>query len=295
MAHAVVRRFAFEKGGTRMRRTVWALLLCLLAVSAGLVWYPYLSAERVSTPFEAAELLQQAGEEPVRFRSSEVDPDTVYRALEARWPYAFALHATVRANKTTDLRVEVSRPGRQAQAKAYAAALAADCITEDMTAEQKLRALHDALVRMCEYDVDTEQQEQPDGSTAPFSADGALLDHRAVCAGYGRAYAMLCDAAGIPAVYVASEQMNHGWNAVRLDGRTWFIDCTFDDPVPDRGQYVSEEFFLVDAAQLAETHEWDRVFCEQALDSLGEERVPKAENGPENLFKNFLKFFSKKC
>lgn len=278
-----------------MRRTVWALLLCLLAVSAGLVWYPYLSAERVSTPFEAAELLQQAGEEPVRFRSSEVDPDTVYRALEARWPYAFALHATVRANKTTDLRVEVSRPGRQAQAKAYAAALAADCITEDMTAEQKLRALHDALVRMCKYDVDTEQQEQPDGSTAPFSADGALLDHRAVCAGYGRAYAMLCDAAGIPAVYVASEQMNHGWNAVRLDGRTWFIDCTFDDPVPDRGQYVSEEFFLVNAAQLAETHEWDHVFCEQALDSLGEERVPKAENGPENLFKNFLKFFSKKC
>ena len=206
-----------------------------------------------------------------------------------------ALHATGRANKTTDLRVEVSRPGRQAQAKAYAAALAADCITEDMTAEQKLRALHDALVRMCEYDVDTEQQEQPDGSTAPFSADGALLDHRAVCAGYGRAYAMLCDAAGIPAVYVASEQMNHGWNAVRLDGRTWFIDCTFDDPVPDRGQYVSEEFFLVNAAQLAETHQWDRVFCEQALDSLGEERVPKAENGPENLFKNFLKFFSKKC
>ena len=88
-----------------MRRPVWALLLCLLAVSAGLVWYPYLSAERVSTPFEAAELLQQAGEEPVRFRSSEVDPDTVYRALEARWPYAFALHATVRAHKKTDLRL----------------------------------------------------------------------------------------------------------------------------------------------------------------------------------------------
>ena len=39
----------------------------------------------------------------------------------------------------------------------------------------------------------------------------------------------------------------------------------------------------------------NRVFCEQALDSLREERVPKAENGPENLFKNFLKFFSKKC
>ena len=52
-----------------MRRTVWALLLCLLAVSAGLVWYPYLSAERVSTPFEAAERLEAAGEEPLCFRS----------------------------------------------------------------------------------------------------------------------------------------------------------------------------------------------------------------------------------
>lgn len=183
------------------------------------------------------------GEEPLCFRSEEVDPDTVYRALEARWPYAFALHATVRANKTTELRVEVSRPERQAQAKAYAGALAAECVTPDMTAEQKLRALHDALVRMCEYDVDTEEQEHPDGSAPAFSADGALLDHKAVCAGYGRAYAMLCDAADIPAVYVASEQMNHGWNAVRLDGKTWFIDCTFDDPVPDRGSTCPSSSF----------------------------------------------------
>ena len=143
--------------------------------------------------------------------------------------------------------------------------------------------------------MDTAEEDAPDGSAPAFAADGALLDHKAVCAGYGRAYEMLCKAAGIQVIYVASEEMNHGWNAVRLGGTTYYIDCTFDDPVPDRGQYVSEEFFLVNAAQLAETHEWDRVFCEQALDSLGEERVPKAENGPENLFKNFLKFFSKKC
>ena len=164
-----------------------------------------------------------------------------------------------------------------------------------MPAEEKLRALHDTLIRQCEYDVDTAEEDAPDGSAPAFAADGALLDHKAVCAGYGRAYETLCKAAGIQVIYVASEEMNHGWNAVRLDGRTWVIDWTFDDPVPDRGQYVSEEFFLVDAAQLAETQQWDRVFCEQALDSLGEERVPKAENGPENLFKNFLKFFSKKC
>lgn len=82
-----------------MRRFMWALMLCVLAVGAGTIWYPYLAAERVSTPFEAAELLEAAGEEPLCFRSEEVDPDTVYRALEARWPYAFALHATVRRTR----------------------------------------------------------------------------------------------------------------------------------------------------------------------------------------------------
>ena len=43
-----------------MRRFMWALMLCVLAVGAGTIWYPYLAAERVSTPFEAAELLDGA-------------------------------------------------------------------------------------------------------------------------------------------------------------------------------------------------------------------------------------------
>ena len=279
-------------------RRFFGFLLTMALLGGGVFWLPYLQAEPVDNVYQAADMLRQDAENGghgVAFREDNVDADEVYRALEAQYPYAFALHAVTRPNKTIELNTEVSRQARQEQAWEYAKVLAAGSISQTMTAEEKLRALHDTLIRQCEYDVDTAEEDAPDGSAPAFAADGALLDHRAVCAGYGRAYAMLCDAAGIPAVYVASEQMNHGWNAVRLDGRTWFIDCTFDDPVPDRGQYVSEEFFLVDAAQLAETHQWDRVFCEQALDSLGEERVPKAENGPENLFKNFLKFFSKKC
>ena len=100
------------------------------------------------------------------------------------------------------------------------------------------------------------------------AADGALLDHKAVCAGYGRAYEMLCKAAGIQVIYVASEEMNHGWNAVRLDGRTWFIDCTFDDPIPDRGEYVSDQYFMLTGDELAQTHTWNEAFYEQLLDSL---------------------------
>ncbi len=122
-----------------------------------------------------------------------------------------------------------------------------------------------------------------------FAADGALLDHKAVCAGYGRAYEMLCKAAGIQVIYVASEEMNHGWNAVRLGGTTYYIDCTFDDPIPDRGEYVSDQYFMLTGDELAQTHTWNEAFYEAASGQSGAGRKIA-----ENRFETFSKFFEKK-
>ena len=97
-----------------------AALFCGIA---GTLLYPRLSAPRGQSPFEAAALLEQAvrdGGESVTFRTEEIDLDAVYSALEARYPYAFALHATTRPNQTIELRVELSRPARQEQAWSYA-------------------------------------------------------------------------------------------------------------------------------------------------------------------------------
>lgn len=257
-----------------MKRLAGVLAVLLLAGGAAFWWLPRALAPEVGSAFEAAALLEKtvrAGGDGLVFRTEQIDADAVYRALEARYPYAFTLHATVRPNRTIELEVEVSRQARQAQAALYADVLAADSVREGMSEEQKLRALHDALIRLCQYDTDTAAQASPDGATAPFAADGALLDHKAVCAGYGRAFGMLCEAAGLRSIYIASEDMNHGWNAVRLDGQTYYIDCTFDDPVPDRGAYVSDQFFLVTADALAPTHTWDRTFYEQLLDSMEKE------------------------
>ena len=249
------------------------LLGCLLVMAllcGGTFWLPYLRAKPVEDVCQAAALLEQdvqTGGSGLLFREG-LDADQVYRALEARYPYSFALHVVTRPNRTIELNAEVSRPARQEQAWDYAKILASDTVTPGMTAEEKLRALHDALIRLCAYDVDTADQSAPDGATAPFAADGALLDHKAVCAGYGRAYEMLCMAAGLRVIYVASEEMNHGWNAVRLNGTTYYIYCTFDDPVPDRGEYVSELYFLRTAEELSETHTWDQAFYERVLDTL---------------------------
>ncbi len=154
-----------------MKRLAGILMVLLLLGSAAALWYPRASAPHVQSAFEAAALLEQdvrAGGDGVRFRSEEIDPDEVYRALEARYPYAFALHATTRPDRTTELRVEVSRMARQEQAREYAQALAAESVSEGMTEAEKLRALHDALVRLCEYDLDTAQEPAPDGATRAF-------------------------------------------------------------------------------------------------------------------------------
>lgn len=257
-----------------MLKGLGKLLVGLLGLAAlgGWLLYPRLAAPHVQSAIEAAALIEKAisrGGASVTFRAEEIDLDAVYTALEARFPYAFALHATKGIGRTTALRVEISRPARQEQAWAYAKALAAENVHEGMSEVEKLAALHDALIRLCRYDIETAAETAPDGATAPFAADGALLDHKAVCAGYGRAFGMLCKAAGLETIYVASPEMNHGWNAVRVDGQTYYIDCTFDDPVPDRGEYISRRYFLQTAEQLAQTHTWDRGFYEQVLDSLG--------------------------
>ena len=211
-------------------RRFFGFLLTMALLGGGVFWLPYLQAESVDNVYQAADLLRQDAENGgngVAFREDNVDADEVYRALEAQYPYAFALHAVTRPNKTIELNAEVSRQARQEQAW-------------EISGTNGLMG----------------------------AADGALLDHKAVCAGYGRAYEMLCKAAGIQVIYVASEEMNHGWNAVRLGGTTYYIDCTFDDPIPDRGEYVSDQYFMLTGDELAQTHTWNEAFYEQLLDSL---------------------------
>ena len=247
-------------------KKAWISLLALVLAIA----YPFTALAATWDNVNTAEKLKEAFADTdaagvIINLSGDID---LYRALEAQYPYAFALHAVTRPNKTIELNAEVSRQARQEQAWEYAKVLTAGSISQTMTAEEKLRALHDTLIRQCEYDVDTAEEDAPDGSAPAFAADGALLDHKAVCAGYGRAYEMLCKAAGIQVIYVASEEMNHGWNAVRLGGTTYYIDCTFDDPIPDRGEYVSDQYFMLTGDELAQTHTWNEAFYEQLLDSL---------------------------
>jgi hypothetical protein len=99
----------------------------------------------------------------------------------------------------------------------------------------KVLAIHDWIVRNTEYDYDNYLH-----NTIPWSsygAEGVLLNHRAVCEGYSEAFNLFMSLLDIPCHVVVGSAggEGHAWNLVYLDGEWYHIDCTWDDPVPDRG------------------------------------------------------------
>lgn len=73
-------------------------------------------------------------------------------------------------------------------------------------------------------------------------------DKTTVCAGYAKAFKVLCDEYGIPCVLVSGKGITnekpageaHMWNYVQLDDNKWYaVDCTWDDQDP-----MVTDFFL---------------------------------------------------
>lgn len=105
---------------------------------------------------------------------------------------------------------------------------AMELINKDVsyTEMQKAIILHDYLAIQVEYDT-------TGSNTNRFSAFGALRDGKAVCQGYALAYKYLLNKAGIECHIVTSETLNHAWNIVKLNGKYYHVDVTWDDPTPD--------------------------------------------------------------
>lgn len=139
--------------------------------------------------------------------------------------------------------------------------IVSDVITSEMTDLEKITALHDYLVANCEYDIENYNA----GTITQESrlAYGALVNKKAVCQGYCAAFALLCDRAGVRCIVVGGNAPNsrdsHAWNMVLIDGETYHIDTTHDDPVPDKKGTVSKKYFcLTSDKMISYGYTWDK-------------------------------------
>ena len=79
--------------------------------------------------------------------------------------------------------------------------------------------LHDWLLEQLDYD----------NSLKWSSAESALTRGSGTCQAYEKAYAKLLSAAGIENAETRDTYDGHTWNAMKLDGKWYQVDCTWDD------------------------------------------------------------------
>lgn len=135
-------------------------------------------------------------------------------------------------------------------------------ISGNMTDFDKIMAVHDYLVLHLDYDHDIadnlpENFESPDFYHPSFTLEG-ILENKAVCQGYSMAFMYIMQKLGIDCGYVASEEMNHGWNLVKLDGEWYHIDVTWDDS--DITTQVYHTFELLSSERISNLGEIDSHF-----------------------------------
>lgn len=84
---------------------------------------------------------------------------------------------------------------------------------------EKALWLHDWLLQQLDYDY----------SLKWSSAESALTRKLGTCQGYTNAYMQLLTAAGIENSETRDTYDGHTWNAMKLDGEWYQVDCTWDD------------------------------------------------------------------
>lgn len=113
---------------------------------------------------------------------------------------------------------------------------------------------HDYIVNSCTYS-DTD-------NTHEASVVGALVTGKAKCSGYAKALKLLLNRFGVESVLVSgnatdysSNTQSHMWNAVRINSSWCYTDPTWNDPVNDDGEALSQHiFFNMTEDMLRRTH-----------------------------------------
>lgn len=133
-------------------------------------------------------------------------------------------------------------------------------ISDEMTDYEKELAIHDYLIKNCEYDEGLLTVLGGHGKNAenPY---GALIDGKAICSGYTTSFQMFMDMLEIPCKSIKAGDSNneeHAWNMVEINGKWYYVDVTWDDPVPDRSNRPTRHsYFNVTYDIMAERHVWD--------------------------------------
>lgn len=123
------------------------------------------------------------------------------------------------------------------------------------TSFEQVLFVHDYLVDNTDYDIN---------ASNCYDAYGCIVDRRAVCSGYTKAFQLIMCALGYDCGVVTGgthEEINnhvcHMWNYIKLDGEYYYIDLTWDDPISLNSmakKNKTHDYFCITTEELLKTH-----------------------------------------
>ena len=175
-----------------------------------------------------------------------------------------------------------------------AKAVLLEYVGKSMTDIEKLQVIYDWLVNEVDYDYAVAEYTGSDGvNFNAYYIEGVFDDHRAVCDGKSKAFALLCGMEGIRAMRIIGTAGTgdpeywggHAWNKVLVDtdgdsARDWFfVDCTWGDNKLTIGSEAKEtltyQYFLTTDAAMSGTHSSSMAqpVCNMAYDPYADSYV----------------------
>ncbi len=118
---------------------------------------------------------------------------------------------------------------------------------------EKEKYVHDYIINHCSY-------ADPSESLMANTVYGCLVEGKASCEGYSRAFQYIMSLLNIENRLVTGESaddgvnyVNHMWNYVVLDGEGYFVDLTWDDPRAE-GNVLRHTYFNVNTNDILVKH-----------------------------------------
>ncbi len=149
-----------------------------------------------------------------------------------------------------------SSTNERVNAKLLAYDTVKNSVNDGMTAEEKIRVVHDFMVNYADYDVENYY-----AGTIPnrsYHLEGFMLYRSAVCQGYAETFDFMMGLLGIECTICTGRSYNgqsvgdHAWNRVKLGDQYYYIDVTWDDPVGGYGP--NYRFYMLSQEQMSHDH-----------------------------------------
>lgn len=119
-------------------------------------------------------------------------------------------------------------------------AMATECagkITAGMDELKKALTIHDYIISRMNYAYESDGV-TPEDAIWAHNMIGCAEKGKGVCESYAKTYQYLCRLNGLECLIVTGVNgENHGWNVVKIGGKWYGVDCTFDETNTDKISY----------------------------------------------------------